>query len=295
MRGLAPFSVPGEFLAGVAEPQGKVALFSPASLQWTQDSLFGARRYGLARLGDRIVRELPQPQARDLEAQLALKPGQLIIGASMTHADLARLAPERIDSGSLEITFFESSRPFLRYAWRSGKGVRVDGGSGALPADVLANAARKLDSDWTAIFRDVLIGGDVGGTAIRKESRNGAPHRVYYRVTRKDGGKDGWDGVSVARSYEPTFETREWILPLAVALALIALLPVLIATFMLASLISSRISRPALQVRDALRSIGEGDYSVRLTPTRGDEIGQVQAQLNRTAEELEKRGQRQEK
>ena len=110
-------------------------------------------------------------------------------------------------------------------------------------------------------------------------------------MTRKDGSNWDWDGVSVAQSYEPVFETREWILPLAVALALIALLPVVIATVVLASVISNRISRPALQVRDALRSIGEGDYSVRLAPTRGDEIGQVQAQLNKTAEELEKRGQ----
>jgi HAMP domain-containing protein len=293
MRSLAPFSAPGELLAGVAESQGKLAILSPASVPWTQETLKGARMYGLARLGDTVVRELPQPQARDLEARLGLKPGQLIIGSSLTHADLARFAPDRIDSGSLEITFFDSSRPFLRYAWRPGKGVRVDAGSGALPADVLAGAERRLDSDWTMILRDVLIGGDVGGTAIRKENRDGAPHRVYYRVTRKDGRTGGWDGVSVARSYEPAFDTqmREWILPLAVALALIALLPVLIATVVLASVISNRISRPALQVRDALRSIGEGDYSVRLAAARRDEIGQVQAQLNKTAEELEKREQ----
>ena len=56
-------------------------------------------------------------------------------------------------------------------------------------------------------------------------------------------------------------------------------------------LISNRISRPALQVRDALRSIGEGDYTVRLAAARSDEIGQVQAELNKTAEELEKREQ----
>lgn len=293
MRSLAPFSAPGQLLAGVAESQGKFAILSAASVPWTQETLKGARMYGLARLGDTVVRELPQPQARELEARLGLNPGQLIIGSSLTHADLARFAPDRIDSGSLEITFFDSSRPFLRYTWRPGKGVRVDRGSGALPADVLAVAERRLDSDWTMILRDVLIGGDVGGTAIRKENRDGAPHRVYYRVTRKDGRAGGWDGVSVARSYEPAFETqtREWILPLAVALALIALLPVLIAIVMLASLISNRISRPALQVRDALRSIGEGDYSVRLAAARGDEIGQVQAQLNKTAEELEKREQ----
>ena len=291
MRSLAPFSAPGQLLAGIADSRGRVAILSPASVPWTQETLKGARVYGLARLGDTVVRELPQPQARNLEARLGLKPGQLIIGSSLTHADLARFAPDRIDSGSLEITFFDSSRPFLRYAWRPGKGVRVDRGSGALPADVLDGAERRLDSDWTMIFRDVLIGGDVGGIAIRKENRDGAPHRVYYRVTRKDGSQWSWDGVSVARSYEPMFETREWILPLAVALALIALLPVLIATVVLASLISNRISRPALQVRDALRSIGEGDFSVRLTPTRKDEIGQVQAQLNKTAEELEKRGQ----
>jgi hypothetical protein len=295
MRSLAPFSAPGQLLAGVAEPQGKVAILSASGVPWTQETLKGARIYGLARLGDTVVRELPQPQARDLEARLGLKPGQLIIGSSLTHADLARFAPERIDSGRLEITFFDSSRPFLRYAWQPGKGVRVDGGSGALPADVLASAERRLDSDWTMIFWDVLIGGDVGGTAIRRETREGEPHQVYYRVTRKDGRAGGWDGVSVARNYEPAFETREWILPLAVALALIALLPVLIATFVLASLISNRISRPALQVRDALRSIGEGDYSVRLTPARGDEIAQVQAQLNRTAEALEKGAKSQDK
>ena len=291
LRSLAPFSVPGELLAGVAEPQGKVALFTPASAQWTQDSLRGVRTYGLARLGDRVVRELPQPQARGLETQLAIKPGQLVLGASLTHADLARLAPERVDSGSVEITWFEAGRPFLRYGWQPGKGVRVDGGAGAIPGDVLVAAERRLEGAWTAIFRDVLVGGDVGSTAIRSEMRDGARHRVYYRVNRKDGAGGGWDGVSVARSYEPTFETREWILPLAIALALIALLPILIATVMLATMISNRISRPALQVRDALRSIGEGDYSVRLTPSRSDEIGQVQAQLNKTAEQLEQRGQ----
>jgi hypothetical protein len=291
LRGLAPFSGPGELLAGVAEPQGKVALFSPASVQWGQDSLRVARTYGLARLGDRVVRELPPPQARELEVQLALKPGQLVIGASLTHADLARLTPERIDSGSVEVTFFDSGRPFLRYAWRPGRAVQVDGGSGRIPTDILANAARRIDADWTMVFRDVLVGGDVGGAAIRSEMRDGAPHRVYYRVTRREGGTDVWDGVSVARGTESTLETREWLLPLAVALALIALLPVLIVTVMLASVISNRISRPALQIRDALRSIGEGDYSVRLAPARRDEIGQVQAQLNKTAEALEQRGQ----
>jgi len=191
-----------------------------------------------------------------------------------------------MESGNLEITFFDSSRPFLRYAWRPGKGLQVDAGAGTLPADVLANAARRLGSDWTEIFWDVLFGGDLGGVAIRMETREGAPHRVHYSVAKKEGGKDAWDGVSVARSYDPTFETREGILPLAIALALIALLPVMIVTVALANFISNRISRPALQVRDALRSIGEGDYSVRVQPARSDEIGQMQAQLNKTAEEL---------
>jgi HAMP domain-containing protein len=291
VRSLAPFSVPGEFVAGVAEPQGKVTLFHPASVEWTQGGLSGGRRYGLARLGNAVVRELPQPQARELEAELGLKPGQLIFGAALTLADLARFAPGRMGSDSLEITFFDSSRPFLRYVWRPGKGVQIDAGSHVLPADVLAGAARRLEADWTVVFRDVLFGGDIGGVAIRKEMRDGAPHLVSYSVTKKEGDKDAWDGVSVARSYEPSFETREWILPLAVALGLMALLPVLIVTVALASFISNRISRPALQVRDALRAIGEGDYSVRLQPARGDEMGQMQAQLNKTAEELEKREQ----
>jgi methyl-accepting chemotaxis protein len=66
---------------------------------------------------------------------------------------------------------------------------------------------------------------------------------------------------------------------------------VLLVALLLASVISNRISRPALQIRDALRSPGEGDYSVRLAPTRNDEIGQVQQQLNKTAEELGQREQ----
>lgn len=286
LRSLSPSNVPGELIAGVVEPQGKVSLLHPPGAQWAQGVLNRVRRFGLARLGDKVLRELPQPQARDLEAQLGLKAGQLMIGASLTHADLARLAPERMESGSLEITFFDSSRPFLRYAWRPGKGLQVDAGSGALPADVLANAARRLEADWTVIFKDVLFGGDLGAVAIRMETRDGAPHRLHYSVARKEGGTDEWDGVSVARSYDPALETRESILPLAIALALIALLPVLVLTVALASFISNRISRPALQVRDALRSIGEGDYSVRIEPARRDEIGQMQAQLNKTAEEL---------
>jgi hypothetical protein len=292
MRSLAPFSAPGQLLAGVAESQGKFASLSAASVPWTQETLKGARMYGLARLGDTVVRELPQPQARELEARLGLNPGQLIIGSSLTHADLVRFAPERIDSGSLEITFFDSSRPFVRYAGGPARRTRRRR-IGALPADVLADAERRLYSDWTMVLKDVLIGGDVGGIAIRKENRDGAPHRVYYRVTRKDGRIGGWDGVSVARGYEPAFETqtREWILPLAFALALIALLPVLIAIVMA--------REPDLEPDLAPRASGARcaalDRRRRLfgasPAARKDEIGQVQAQLNKTAEALEKREQ----
>lgn len=288
VRTLAPFSVPGEFLAAVADSKGRVLSAPGAGAQWTQDSLNAARRFGLARLGNAVARELPPPHARDLEALLGLKAGQLLIGASLSHADLARFAPARMHSDPLEITFFDSTRSFLRYAWYPGKSVQVDAGSSALPADVLAGVARRTD-DWTAVLRDVLFGGDVGGIAVRSEVRDRTPYRVHYSVARKDGGTDAWDGVSIARPYEPVLETREWILPLAIALGLIVFMPLLIATVMLASAISDRITRPALQLRQALRSLGEGDYSVRLQPARADELGGMQAELSRTAEELAKR------
>lgn len=294
MRVLSPSDVAGEFVAGVVGPEGKVSLIHPTGsgrpdAHWTPDVLNEARRHGLVRFGDRVFRELPQPQARELESNLGLKAGQLMIGASLTYSDLARLAPERMGSGTLEITFFDSGRPYLRYTWGPGQKPQVDGGSANLPTDVVAGAANRLDTDWTTIFRDVLFAGDLGGTAIRIEKREGAPYRVFYNVTKNEGAKGGWDGMSVAQSYDPRFEAREWILPLTVALALFALLPILIVTVALANLIYGRISRPALQIRDALRSLGEGDYSVRIEPTRSDEIGQIQAQLNNTAGELAKR------
>ena len=288
VRTLAPFRVPGEFLAGVADSKGIVSAAATGP-QWTQDSLSAARKFGLARLGNAVARELPAPQARDLETGLGLKPGQLLIGASLSHSELARFAPARMDSDHLEITFFDSTRSFLRYAWHPGKPVSVDAGSSALPADVLAAVARRMDDDATAVLRDVLFGGDVGGIAVRTEVRDRAPYRVYYSVARKDGGKDAWDGVSVARPYEPALETREWILPLAIALGLIAFMPLLIVTVMLASAISDRITRPALQLRQALRLLAAGDYSVRLQPARADELGTMQAELSKTAEELAKR------
>ncbi|HEX5612009.1 MAG TPA: HAMP domain-containing protein [Burkholderiales bacterium] len=289
MRTLAPFSVPGELVTGVADAKGRVLAASTGGPHWTQEALNAARKLGLARLGNAVVRELPAPHARGLETSLGLKPGQLLIGASLAHADLARFAPPRMAADDLEITFFDSTRSFLRYTWRPGKPVQVDAGSSTIPADVLASAARRLDDDWSALLRDLLSGGDVGGIAIRSEVREGAPYRVYYSVAKKDGAQDAWDGVSIARVHEPMLETREWLLPLAIALGLIAFVPLLIATVILASTIANRISRPALQLRGALRSLGEGDYAVRLQPSRSDEIGRTQAELSRTAEQLERR------
>jgi len=289
VRTLAPFNVPGELLAGIADAKGRVVAGSASGAYWTQDALNAARKLGLARLGNAVVRELPPPHTRELETSLGLKPGQLLIGASLAYTDLARFAPPRMGGDPVEITFFDSTRSFLRYAWHPGKPVQVDAGASALPADVLASAARRLDDDWSAVLRDVLFGGDVGGIAIRNEVRDGTPYRVYYSVMKKDGPHDAWDGVSIARAYEPVLETREWILPLAIALGLIMFVPLLIASVVLAGAISDRISRPALQLRGALRSLGEGDYSVRLQPARSDELGSMQAELSKTAERLERR------
>lgn len=289
VRKLAPFNVPGEFVAGMADAKGRVVSASATGPQWTQEALNAARTLGLARLGNAVVRELPPPHARNLEASLGLKPGQLLIGTSLAHGDLARFAPARVDSDHLEITFFESTRSFVRYAWRPGKPVQVDAGGSTIPADVMASAARRLEGDWIVVLRDVLFGGDVGGIAIRNEVRDGTPYRVYYSLAQKKGLPEAWDGISIARVHEPGLETREWILPLAIALGLIAFVPLLIATVLLASAISDRISRPALQLRGALRALGEGDYSVRLHPSRSDEIGRTQAELSRTAEQLERR------
>lgn len=53
--------------------------------------------------------------------------------------------------------------------------------------------------------------------------------------------------------------------------------------------IARRIANPIIGIRDAMRIIAKGDYSVRIAQEGNDEIGQLQKHLNNMAEELQKR------
>jgi hypothetical protein len=123
------------------------------------------------------------------------------------------------------------------------------------------------------VFRDVLVEAMSAQPRSAMRCADGAPHRVYYRVTGRKAERRV-DGVSVARS-ESTLETREWLLPLAVALPLIALLPAPDRDRMLASVISNRISRRHCKFGTRCARSSEGDYSVRLAPARATRFGQV--------------------
>jgi len=294
LRDLESSSVPGELVVAVMQPAGGIALIHPSgsgplAARLTPQVVKEMPHRLLYRVGDRILHALPHTSTRDLETRLGLKAGELVIGMALSHDDLARLAPRSIAIGPMEITFFDTGRPILRYTWRPGKEPKVDGGSGILPRDVIASAAKSKEDDWTAIFKNVLFGGSFEGTTVRIETRDHVPYRVVYSVSQRGSAATGWDGISIVREYDQKFETRDWIPSLAISLALLAMLPVLILAIALAKLVSDRVSRPVLQIRDALRSIAEGEYAVRVDTSRSDEIGKLQKLVKRTAKALRKR------
>jgi class 3 adenylate cyclase len=297
LRGLDASAVPGELVAGIRMKNDSVALALPGEaspLRAQLPDIFKEMRVApraLYRAGDKVFRRLAHPYTRDLAVRLGVKPdhGELIIGTALTHGELARLAP-RVGFNGLEMTFFESGRSFLRYAWppEFGKAPMVDGGSATLPADVISALAQDREAFWTA-FRQILFGGAMQGMVIRKEIRNESEHLVIYSGSERGGAGTGWSGVAVAQKYDPVFDPRKEILSLAVVVALVVILPILFITMIVALPVAARITRPVLRVRDTLRSIAEGDYSSRVDVTHTDEIGQLQKLLNHTAEELKKR------
>jgi class 3 adenylate cyclase len=236
--------------------------------------------------GDRIFVRFSSSYHGELASQLGLKGGgQLAVGLLLSYPELASLAPSFIFEKGTELTYYRYGNPILHYAWSAGS-VVVDQGAGALPSEVIMQTM-DFETDKNNYFVNLFWRRKSANT-FRVEMHDGNEYMVKYFGSFNQGSWSGWS-FAVHR-YDMLWLATYYYPGLVVAYTgVAAMLALLFLVFICSPIIAARISRPVLAVRDALRSISEGDYSVRLKEERKDEIGQLQQMVNHTAEELHKR------
>lgn len=289
LREFRPQARADHVVMALKRADGTVLLIQPAEgspLYPLAQALFTA---GLAeqggviqKVGDRLFKRFGQRYARDLESRLGLIGDRLIGGSFLTYGDLVERAPTSTGMGTAtELTIFNRGSSVARYRWTEND-VVADEGSSVVPQVVMraTMAAGQQISLLDVIRRPEWA------DAFRKEERNGGSFWVFYQGLV---GESGWSGFSyavpatVVESGLGTFYLMGFIV------ALFSFLVILVVADLISLVVSRRISQPVLQIRDALRTIAEGDYSVRVESDRTDEIGQLQKLLNHTAVELRRR------
>lgn len=86
------------------------------------------------------------------------------------------------------------------------------------------------------------------------------------------------------------YALQDRIIPLAITLEFAYIGVVFVGTAIWAALLYGRIlKQDTALIVDAVRKIGTGDFTVRLTPTRQDELGRIAAGINEMAEGLAQR------
>lgn len=191
---------------------------------------------------------------------------------------LARLA-RRL--GPMEYTVWRGGRAESRMAWdRAGLPVPSTG-EVALPDEVVA---RRTAAPALFAWRDLLV----PGARAREfgQLRRAGGRLELYDVRAGPGGS--LDGASLAVSASG-WEAWEGAAAQAFAGLIVLLIGLLAAFAVLGTWLSQRLARPLLGVRDALRTITEGDFSVRIATERRDEVGQLERAVNKAAEELHRR------
>lgn len=186
--------------------------------------------------------------------------------------------------GPMEYTLWRGGRAVSRVAWDRAGQPSPALGAAALPDEVVSLALGKTSAPALFAWRDLLVPG-----ARAKESglvRRADGRAELYDLRAGPGG--ALDGASLS---VPDSGWEAWEGAAAQAFAgLIPLLIGLLAAFaVLGTRLSQRLARPLLGVRDALRTITEGDFSARIATERRDEVGQLERAVNKAAEELHRR------
>lgn len=243
----------------------------------------------LLRIGDVLLRPIAADELKPLEARLGLAPGRLFVGLVLSPEEIARLAPRQY--AGIAMYFFDQGSSVLQLEWSGPGQMPLAGpGPGKLAAAVIREESEN-GSELDRFFVGSVLLRDAARTSTgmtRLERRDGATWRMHYRIHREVG---GWGGYA-AGTREDGAAAGGWGEQVMWEAGLLALLGIVVLALLALGIsiaVAGRISRPVLEVRDALRSIAEGDFSVTVPSQRNDEIGQLQRLLNYTAGELRKR------
>lgn len=222
---------------------------------------------------------------------LGVVTGGLAAGVFLSPRDIQRTAPQL--EGPMELTAYFDSQSLARIAWANHSAITVSAGPGILPdAVLLAEADRRQGRRKTGGYLRSLFIPETPSEEFAtfiQEDRPGGPWRTVY-LLRREGSGFRLNGFSLAvpvREWE-AFRTAGRTLGLGLVTDCAALF-VVIALAGLA--LSGHVTRPILRVRDALRTLARGDFSVRLPGSRMDEIGELERNVNDTARALREREQ----
>lgn len=295
-RAIGQLPDPATLVVAIRRPRQPPAIVHPAAgdplralLSERADLFEAPPRRLLLKLGDRLLHPFPATAVRTLETRLGLKPETLFLARILPPEELARLAPR--EQGGIVMRFHDQGRSIVQLEWeRFGQPPVVGEGPGEIPGEVIRSEIED-GSELDRFFVGSMLLRDVArtrGGMMRVENHQGRPYRMHYRIARdRPGG--AWGGISVGYPDAGSGVWREEILAEAAVLILIGLTLLAIVALLIARRVSAQISRPVLEVRDALSTIAGGDYSVRVESDRRDEIGELQRLLNYTAGELRKR------
>jgi class 3 adenylate cyclase len=184
----------------------------------------------------------------------------------------------------MRFTAFERGRPVAAFEWDA-RGVKAPAVGAEPPAEVVAalrapRTSSPLDPRrWRELASPASRADELG---LLSQER-GWP--ALYVLRQGPQGLSGW-ALAAPAAAPGAFEDAGL---LGAAGVLVPLILLLAAYAFLGTWLSQGIARPLLRVRDALRRIGEGDFSVRLASKRTDEVGQLARAADWAAEELRRR------
>ncbi|MBP7634141.1 adenylate/guanylate cyclase domain-containing protein [Candidatus Ozemobacteraceae bacterium] len=288
-------NVPGDLVAFVVSREDDKAewAFPPPERLASSLPIFVQERsrphWGPLRIGNDLYVKI-DPWRLSNRLKLSDRRQTLFMGIALNEEQLAERLSAAVPGGT-ELTWYESGRPYLRLRWTdTGRRPDIDGGGDELPREIVRHFAemRTVDDDVWTLIRNMWTGKSIQGQLIVEEQIATVTWRTaYIGGMREDG--TGWHGERLKEMSQWTPRESEYLAHIPAGIMTFLLVPILFLTVVVSILVARGISRPVLEARDALQSIASGDFSVRVPEDRSDEIGQLQAYLNRTAAELHKR------
>ncbi|TBR17189.1 adenylate/guanylate cyclase domain-containing protein [bacterium] len=187
--------------------------------------------------------------------------------------------------GGLRFTAVERGRPATVVEWDA-RGARVPV---TLPAALPPSVTEGLRGprpfsaadprSWRALVSPAARADELG---LAADERGWS---ALYALRQTSEGASGW-----ALACPPPAEGAYADAGLLAAAGILVPLILLLASYAFLGIWLARgIAQPLLRVRDALRRMGEGDFSVRLGSKRSDEVGQLARAADWAAEELRRR------